>query len=54
MLGLATHEAHFYVLREEVLQRQAQSCFVCGQPGHIASECQGAPRRSPCPRLRRC
>lgn len=33
MLGLSTHEAHFFVLREAVMQQNSakdKSCFKCG------------------------
>lgn len=43
MLGLATHEAHFYVLREEVVaaSKQTVRCSLCGSEGHLANQCQG-------------
>ncbi|CAM0137158.1 5'-3' exoribonuclease 2 [Umbelopsis sp. WA50703] len=42
MLALATHEAHFKILREDVFAKEASSknCFVCGKPGHRAAECR--------------
>ena len=45
MLGLATHEPHFHVLREDVFAQEAKArtCRLCGQKGHIAEECQGKP-----------
>ncbi len=45
MLGLATHEAYFTILREEVLFNNAK-CAICGQEGHFASECEGKPGMS--------
>lgn len=47
MLGLATHEPHFRVLREDVFfqQGKGRNCHRCGQPGHIAADCQGEARK---------
>lgn len=44
MLGLATHEAHFRVLREDVFfqEGKARTCKICGQKGHDAQNCRGA------------
>ncbi|PQE27507.1 5 -3 exoribonuclease 2 protein [Rutstroemia sp. NJR-2017a BBW] len=44
MLGLATHEPHFRVLREDVSIRDAKprTCKLCGQAGHQERECTGA------------
>ena len=39
MLGLATHEPHFYILREPVMKPTDLKCFKCGQSGHISAEC---------------
>lgn len=43
MLGLATHEPHFRVLREDVFfqESKARTCHLCGQQGHKAEECRG-------------
>ena len=43
MLGLATHEPHFRVLREDVFFQESKSrtCHICGQKGHIAEACKG-------------
>ena len=44
MLGLATHEVHFTVLREDVFFQDSKNntgCRICGQEGHFAAECTG-------------
>ena len=43
MLGLATHEPYFRVLREDVFAQDAKSkgCRICGQMGHYADQCRG-------------
>ena len=43
MLGLATHEPHFRVLREDVFfqESKARTCRICGQKGHVAEACKG-------------
>ncbi|KAL5621252.1 hypothetical protein BROUX41_006722 [Berkeleyomyces rouxiae] len=44
MLGLATHEPYFRVLREDVFYQdsKARMCRLCGQKGHEARNCRGA------------
>ncbi|KAI9931935.1 5'-3' exoribonuclease 2 [Aspergillus wentii] len=43
MLGLATHEPYFRVLREDVFAQESKprTCRLCGQQGHKAEECKG-------------
>ncbi|KAG8629244.1 hypothetical protein KVT40_003109 [Elsinoe batatas] len=45
MLGLATHEPYFRVLREDVFGQDTKPghCRICNQPGHMAAECRGKP-----------
>ena len=47
MLGLATHEPYFRVLREDVFANDTKPgcCRICGQPGHMAAECKGKPAK---------
>jgi 5'-3' exoribonuclease 2 len=49
MLGIATHEPHFRVLREDVFANDTKPghCRKCNQPGHIAAQCQGKPAPKP-------
>ena len=39
MLGLITHEAHFYIVRENLLDFRTVFCKVCGKPGHFEYDC---------------
>jgi 5'-3' exoribonuclease 2 len=43
MLGLATHEPHFRVLREDVFAQDSKPrlCKLCGQKGHDERNCRG-------------
>merc|ERR1712137_894946 len=43
MLAIATHEPHFYILREFVFVKGQENrvCKICNGVGHYASECQG-------------
>ena len=47
MLGIATHEPHFRVLREDVFYQEAKArtCRICGQKGHLAEQCRGEAKR---------
>jgi 5'-3' exoribonuclease 2 len=41
MLGLITHEPHFYIIRESLLDSTSSACALCGQSGHFSSDCKG-------------
>lgn len=42
MLGLATHEPNFTIIREEFKPNKPKPCDICGQLGHEMQECTGA------------
>ncbi|XP_068216621.1 5'-3' exoribonuclease 2 homolog [Palaemon carinicauda] len=41
MLGLATHEVNFTIIREEFKPNKPRPCDVCGQLGHEMVDCLG-------------
>ncbi|XP_052269365.1 5'-3' exoribonuclease 2-like isoform X3 [Dreissena polymorpha] len=44
MLGLATHEVNFTIIREEFKPNKPRPCALCGQIGHELKDCQGLPK----------
>jgi len=45
MLGLATHEPNFTIIREEFKPNKPRPCAMCGQLGHEMKDCQGTARQ---------
>ncbi|TMW45553.1 hypothetical protein DOY81_009367 [Sarcophaga bullata] len=41
MLGLATHEPNFTIIREEFLPNKPKPCEICSQFGHEMDKCMG-------------
>ncbi|XP_012275979.1 5'-3' exoribonuclease 2 homolog isoform X2 [Orussus abietinus] len=41
MLGLATHEPNFTIIREEFKPNKPKPCDICGQLGHELKDCTG-------------
>lgn len=41
MLGLATHEPNFTIIREEFLPNKPRPCEICGSIGHEMAGCEG-------------
>ncbi|XP_071453588.1 5'-3' exoribonuclease 2 homolog [Hetaerina americana] len=46
MLGLATHEPNFTIIREEFKPNKPRPCDICGQLGHEMAECMGVEKES--------
>lgn len=44
MLGLATHEPNFTIIREEFKPNKPRPCSLCSQMGHDIKDCQGLAR----------
>jgi 5'-3' exoribonuclease 2 len=44
MLGLATHETYFTIIREEFRMNQPRPCEICAQYGHETKDCTGLAR----------
>ncbi|CAF1675340.1 unnamed protein product, partial [Adineta ricciae] len=44
MLGLATHEPYFTIIREEFKPFKPRPCELCGQFGHTLKDCKGIPK----------
>lgn len=42
MLGLATHEPNFTIIREEFLPNKPRPCEICGGMGHEMQKCDGS------------
>jgi len=47
MLGLATHEPNFTIIREEFRPNSARPCDICGQNGHEMKDCLGLEKECP-------
>ncbi|KAJ7638586.1 exoribonuclease 2 [Roridomyces roridus] len=48
MLGIATHEPNFWVLREDVFaDANSTGCRKCGQEGHYAAQCTATEVKKP-------
>ncbi|XP_071035362.1 5'-3' exoribonuclease 2 [Parasteatoda tepidariorum] len=45
ILGLATHEPNFTIIREEFKPNQPRPCELCGQIGHDMKECTGGAKQ---------
>jgi len=47
MLGLSTHEPHFFILRESITQDKDKKCRRCHKMGHLAHECGNEDLKDP-------
>jgi len=47
MLGLATHEVNFTIIREEFKPNKPKPCDLCRQIGHEMNDCMGVARPAP-------
>lgn len=47
MLGLATHEPNFTIIREEFRPNSVHLCEVCSQEGHEMKDCMGLEKECP-------
>ncbi|RDD44675.1 5'-3' exoribonuclease 2 [Trichoplax sp. H2] len=45
MLGMATHEPNFTIIREEFVPNAKKPCEICNQYGHSMQECTGKARK---------
>lgn len=51
MLGLATHEPNFTIIREEFLPNKPRPCEICGSIGHEMNACDGITAASSAPTI---
>lgn len=53
MLGLATHEVNFTIIREEFMPNKPRPCEICSLVGHEMKDCQGlmAEMSGPAPQI---
>lgn len=47
MLGLSTHEPHFFILRESIAQEKDKKCRRCHKMGHLSHECGNEDLKDP-------
>ena len=46
-LGLSTHEPHFFILRESIMQEKDKKCRRCHKMGHLSHECGNDDNKDP-------